>query len=114
MVSLAQKLKLLKTCEKRLYKLIRMDLRKTPLQKRANNQKISRFEDLAKMATLQRHRLCKMVSLAQKLKLLETCEKRLYKLIRMDLRKKPLQKRADNQKISRFEYLAKMATLQRL
>ena len=54
MVSFAQKLKLLKTCEKRLYKLIRMVLRKKPLQKRANNQKISRFEDLAKMATLQR------------------------------------------------------------
>ena len=31
-----------------------MVLRKKPLQKRANNQKISRFEDLAKMATLER------------------------------------------------------------
>ena len=43
MISLAQKLKLLKTCEKRLYKLIRMVLRKKPRQERANNQKISRF-----------------------------------------------------------------------
>ena len=43
MVSLAQKLKLLKTCEKRLYKLIRMVLRKKQRQERANNQKISRF-----------------------------------------------------------------------
>ena len=90
MISLAQKLKLLKTCEKRLYKHITMVLRKKLLQKRATKQKISRFEDLAKMATLQRHRLCKMVSLAQKLKLLKTCEKRLYKHITMVLRKKPL------------------------
>ena len=102
MVSLAQKLKFLKTCEKRLYKHIRMVLREKLLQKRATKQKISRFEDLAKMATLQRHRLCKMVSLAQKLKLLKTCEKRLYKHIRMVQRKNPLEKRAKNQKISRF------------
>ena len=55
MVTLAQKLKFLKTCEKRLYKHIRMVLRKKKLlQKRATKQKISRFEDLAKMATLQR------------------------------------------------------------
>ena len=54
MVSLAQKLKLLKTCEKRLYKHIRMVQRKNPLEKRAKNQKISRFQKLAKMATLQR------------------------------------------------------------
>ena len=53
MISLAQKLKLIKTCEKRLYKLIRIFLRKKLLQKRATKQKISRFEDLAKMATLQ-------------------------------------------------------------
>ena len=102
MVSLPQKLKFLKTCEKRLYKHIRMVLRKKLLQKRATKQKISRFQDLAKMATLQRHRLCKMVSLAQKLKLLKTCEKRLYKHIRMVQRKNPLEKRAKNQKISRF------------
>ena len=43
MISLAQKLKLLKTCEKRLHKLIRIVLRKKPRQERANNQKISRF-----------------------------------------------------------------------
>ena len=54
MVSLAQKLKLLKTCEKRLYKHIRMVLGKKTVQKRANYQKISPFEQLAKMATLQR------------------------------------------------------------
>ena len=54
MVSLAQKLKLLKTWEKRLYKKIRVVLRKNPLEKQAKNQKISRFLKLAKMATLQR------------------------------------------------------------
>ena len=54
MVSLAQKLKLLKTCEKRLYKHITMGLRKNPLEKRAKNQKISRFKKLAKMTNLQR------------------------------------------------------------
>ena len=64
------------------------------------------------MATLQR--LCKMVSLAQKLKFVKTCEKHLYKHIRMVPRKNLLKKRATKQKISRFEDLAKMATLQRL
>ena len=54
MISLAQKLKLLKTCEKRLYKHIRMVLRKNPLEKQAKNQKISRLLKLANMATLQR------------------------------------------------------------
>ena len=53
MVSLAQKLKFVKTCGKRIYKHIRMVLRKRMLKKRATKQKISRFEDLAKMATLQ-------------------------------------------------------------
>ena len=54
MVSLAQKLKLLKTWEKRPYKHTTVVLRKNPLEKQAKNQKISRLLKLAKMATLQR------------------------------------------------------------
>ena len=67
------------------------------------------------MATLQRlYRLCKMVSVAQKLNFVKTCEKRLYNHITMVLRKKLLKKRANNKKITRFWKFEKMATLQSL
>ena len=101
MVSLAQKLKLLETCEKRLYKHIRMVLKNRFNNDLKINKKVD-FKNWKKWPPCKDYSLCKMVSLAQKLKLLKTCEKRLYKLIRMVLRKKPRQERANNQKISRF------------
>ena len=113
MVSLAQKLKLLETCEKRLYKHIRMVL-KNPFNNDLKINKKLDFKSWLKWPPCKGYRLCKMVSLAQKLKLLKTWQKRLYKQIRMVLRKNPLETQAKNQKISRFLKLAKMATLQRL
>ena len=54
MVSLGQKLKMPKTCDKRLYKHIRLVLCKKRLQKAANIWEMRPFWKLAKMATLQR------------------------------------------------------------
>ena len=58
--------------------------------------------------------LCKMVSLGQKLKMPKTCDKRLYKHIRLVLCKKRLQKAANIWEMRPFWKLAKMATMQRL
>ena len=66
MVSLGQKLKMPKTCDKRLYKPIRLVLCKQRLQKAANIWEMRPFWKLAKMA-----------SLGQKLKLRNGCEKQL-------------------------------------
>ena len=55
MVSLAQKLKMPKTCDKRLYKHIRLVLcKKKRLQKAANIWEMRLFWKFAKMATMQR------------------------------------------------------------
>ena len=58
--------------------------------------------------------LCKMLSLGQKLKMQKTCDKRLYKHIRLVLCKKRLQKAANISEMRPFWKLAKMATMQRL
>ena len=54
MVSLAQKLKMPKASEKRLYKHIRLVLCKQRLQKAANIWEMRLLWKLAKMATMQR------------------------------------------------------------
>ena len=54
MVSLGQKLKMPKTCDKRLYKHFRLVLWKKRLQKAANVWEMRPFWKLAKMATMQR------------------------------------------------------------
>ena len=54
MVSLGQKLKMPKPCDKRLYKHIRLFLCKKRLQKAANIWEMRPFWKLAKMATMQR------------------------------------------------------------
>ena len=47
-------------------------------------------------------RLCKMVSLGQKLKMPKRCEKRLYEHIRVVVCKKPLQKTPNIRKVWAF------------
>ena len=54
MVSLGQKLKKPKTCDKRLYKHIRLVLCKKRLQKAANIWEMRPFWKLAKMVTMER------------------------------------------------------------
>ena len=45
---------------------------------------------------------CKMVSLAQKLKMPKTCKKRLYDYIKVVVCKKPLQKTTNIRKMTAF------------
>ena len=58
--------------------------------------------------------LWKVVSLGQKLKMPKTCDKRLYKHIRLVSCKRPLQKAANIWEMRPFWKLAKMATMQKL
>ena len=100
MVSLAQKLKWPKTSEKRFCKHVRVVLCKKPLEKSPNIQKWDHFEN---WPSSKAYRLCKMVSLAQKLTWPKTCEKRFYKHVRVVLCKKPLKKHQIFEKWDHFE-----------
>ena len=92
MVILAQKIKLPKTCGKRFYKHITDVLCKKRLQKTLHIREMRRFWKLEKWPLCKGYSLCKMVILAQKIKLPKTCEKRFYKHIGDVLCKKRLQK----------------------
>ena len=96
MVSLGQKIKIRKTWEKPLYKIIRMFLCKKPLEKATNIGEMRQFRKSAILQMQNRpcckgyspckvYSLCKMVSLGQKLKMPNTCEKPFYKIIRVFL-----------------------------
>ena len=108
MVTLAQKLKWPKTCEKRFWKHVRVVLCKKPLEKSPNIRKWDHFEN---RASCKGYRLCKMVSLGQKLKWPKSCEKRFCKQVRVVLCKKPLEKTPNIREMRPFW---KSATLQRL
>ena len=58
--------------------------------------------------------LCKMASLARKLKFTKTSEKPLYNKTRVVLCKKRLQKKANIRKLTAFRKCPKLATMQRL
>ena len=88
MPSLAQTLKLPKTCLKRLQKHITAVLFKTRSKKHLIFEKWDDFENRQKWPLCKGYSLCKMVSLRQNIKLLKTCEKRLHKHITAVLFKK--------------------------
>ena len=89
MVSLGENFKWPKTREKRFYKDARVLLCKKPLEKTPNIREMRPFKI---QPSCKGYRLCKMVSLGQKLKWPKTCEKRFCKLVRVVLCKKSLQK----------------------
>ena len=103
MVSLGQKLKLPKRCEKRLYEHIRVVVCKKPLQKTPNIPKTRHFKNGKNWPRRKGYSLCKMVSLGQKLKMPKTCEKRLYEHIRVNVCRKPLKKTRNIRKKEHFE-----------
>ena len=117
MVSLGQILKLPKTRQKPLQRHVRVVLFKKWLQKTRNIKKMTSFRKSPKLPTMQRlYRLCKMVSLAQKLKLPKTCQKRLQRHARLCLCKKTALKTPNYNipaKIS-FRKSLKLGTMQRL
>ena len=71
------------------------------------------FWKLAKLPQCKGSSLCKMDSLGQKLKMPKTCDKRLYKHVRLVLLKKRLQKAANIWEMRPFWKLANMATMRR-
>ena len=81
MVSLRQKIKLVKTCEKRLYKHVTIVLCKRRLEKTASIRITERFRKLEKWPLCKGYSLSIKPSLAQTLKLPKTCVKQLKKHI---------------------------------
>ena len=103
MPSLAQTLKLPKTCVKRLQKHITAVLFKTRSKNHLIFEKWDDFENRQKWPLCKGYSLCKMVSLRQKIKLLKTCEKRLHKHITAVLFKKRSKKHLIFEKWDDFE-----------
>ena len=99
MVSLGQKLKLRKPCEKPFYKQIRVFLYTKLVEKTPNIRECDDFENLL---SCKGYSLCKMVSLGQKLKVPKPCEKPFYKTIRVILCKRPLEKTPNLRETRRF------------
>ena len=92
MLSLGQKLKMPKRCEKRLFDPIKDVVHKKPLQKTPNIAKKEQFENGQNRPRSMGYSPCKMLSLVQKLKIPKRCEKRLFHHITDVVRNKPLQK----------------------
>ena len=115
-LSLGQKIKLLKTCQNRFYKHITVVVCKKRLEKAANIRKMRAFFKCPKVATMQRLYIapCKILSLGQKIKLPKVCEKAFYKHIKIVLCKKRLEKTANIRKMRALLKWPKMATMQRL
>ena len=107
MVSFRQKIKLPKTCGKRLHKHIAVVLCKKRMEETANIRKMRRFWKLEKWPLCKGYSLCKMVSFRQKIKLPKTCGKRLYKHITVVLCKKRMEETANIGKMKRFWKLEK-------
>ena len=78
MVSLAQKLKMLKKCEKRLTTTLKLLCVKNRSKKHLIFEKRQHFKNGQNWPRCMGYSPCKIVSLAQKLKMPERCEKRLY------------------------------------
>ena len=88
-LSLGQKMKLPKTCEKRFYKQIGVFLRKkNSSKKQVIFEKWEDFENGQKWPQCKSYSPIKILSLGQKIKLPRTCEKRFYKHIGVVLCKK--------------------------
>ena len=77
-------------------------------------EKWEHFENGQKWPQSKGYSPCKILSFGQKIKLLKTCQKPLYKHIRNVLCKKRFQKTANNGKMRAFWKWPKMAIMQRL
>ena len=111
MVSLGQKLKMPKSCKKRLYDHIQVFVCKKPLKKHLIFEKWQHFKNGKNWPRCMGYSLCKMVSLGQKLKMLQRCEKRLYCHIKVVVCKKQLQKTPNIRKMTAFWKWPKLATM---
>ena len=113
MLSLVQKLKMPKGCEKRLYEYIRVVWFKKRLEKTLIFEKWERFENGQKWPQCKGYSPCKMLTLGQKLKMPKRCKKRLYQYIRVVWFKKRFQKSINIRKMRAFWEWPKMATMKK-
>ena len=102
MVSLDQKLKMLKRCDKPLYEDIRVVVGKKPRLKTTNIRKMRAFENGRNWPKSMGYSPCKMVSLDRKFKMLKRCDKPLLDLIRVVVCKKPVLKTPNIRKLRAF------------
>ena len=102
MVSLGQKLKMPKRCQKRFYDHIRAVVLKKPLLKTPNIGILRAFGDGENWPPRKGYSLCKMISLGQKLKMPKRCQKRFYDHIKVVVCKKALLKTPNIRKIRAF------------
>ena len=89
------KIKMPKTRKESFYKTIRVVLCKNPLETTPNIREMRQLGNRPSSkgyGTCKGYRLCKMVSLGQKLKMPKTCEKSFYKTIGVVQCKIPLEK----------------------
>ena len=109
MVSLGQKFKWPKTCEKRSTSTLELFCAKSRCKKK--NQILAKWDNFENRPSCKGYRLCKMVSLGQNFKWQKKFQKRFYKHVRVVLCKKPLQKTPNIGEVRPFW---KSAILQRL
>ena len=114
MVSLAENFKMPKRCEKRLYKHIKVVVCKKRSKKYLIFENWAHFKNGQNWARRKGYSLCKMVSLAQKLKMAKRCEKLLYEHSKDVACKKLLQKTPNIGRMRAFWKWPKLATTQRL
>ena len=114
MISVGQKLKVPKRCEKRLYDHIRADVCKKLLQKHLRFEKWEHYKNGQTSTWRKGYKLSKMVRLGQKLKIPRRCEKRLYDLIRVVFCKNAFRKTRNIPKVRAILKWRQMATTQRL
>ena len=89
-LTLAQKLKFQKTCQNPFYKSFTVVLCKKPLQKTLNIRKMRAFSK--SRHACKGYSPCKILTLAQKIKLQKTCQNPFFKSVTVVLCKKPFQK----------------------
>ena len=114
MPTLAQTLKLLKTCVKRLQKHITAVLFKTRSKKHLIFEKWDDFENRQKWPLCKGCSLCKMVGLRQNKKIAKNMRKTTSQAHHRCSFQKTLEKAPNIRKMRRFWKSAKMATMQRL
>ena len=99
MVSLGQELKMPETCEKQFYSNMELFCAKNRSKK---HQIFEKWGNIENRPSCKGYSPWKMVSLGQKLKMPKTCEKPLYKNVRVVLCKKPLEKTPNIPEMRRF------------
>ena len=113
-VTLGQKLKMHKNMLKTFLQHIAVVLSKKQLQKHLILEKWEHFENCQKWPPSKGYRLCKIVTLGQKLKMHKNMLKTFLQHIAVVLSKKRLQKTANIGKMRPFWKWPKIATKQRL